>query len=113
MLCRMPGYDSRYWADRTANNRRRAYGAFRGQATADVVVSGGGLRGCAAAFELSRAGLDVVLLEADRLASGATAGGLGVLLPQPDGQYAAIERVAGRRAARVAWQEAQRGAREL
>jgi glycine/D-amino acid oxidase-like deaminating enzyme len=41
------------------------------------VVIGGGLTGCAAAYALSAEGLDVVLLEAERLATGATAGSLG------------------------------------
>ncbi len=109
----MPGYGSRYWTDRTADNRRRAYSRFRGDVSADVVVIGGGLTGCAAAYGLSAAGLDVVLVEAERLATGATAGGLGAIVPQPDAEYAAAEREAGRRIARTAWVDAQRSAREL
>jgi glycine/D-amino acid oxidase-like deaminating enzyme len=109
----MPGYGSCYWTDRTADSRRRAYPKFRGDASADVVVVGGGLTGCAAAYALSAAGLDVVLLEAERLATGGTAGGLGVLVPQPDAQYASVEREAGRKIARIGWKEAQRSAREF
>lgn len=109
----MPGYGSRYWEDRTADNRRRAYGRFRGDAVADVVVIGGGLTGCAAAYALVSAGLDVVLLEAGRLAAGATAGGIGAILPQPDAQFASVEAAAGVRAARIGWQEARRSALEL
>jgi glycine/D-amino acid oxidase-like deaminating enzyme len=109
----MPGYGRCYWTDRTADNRRRTYARFRGQASADVVVIGGGLTGCAAAYALSAAGLDVMLLEAERLATGATAGGLGAIVPQPDAQYAAVEREVGRRTARIAWKDAQRSAREL
>jgi glycine/D-amino acid oxidase-like deaminating enzyme len=78
-----------------------------------VVVIGGGLTGCAAAHALSAAGFDVVLLEAERLASAGTAGSLGVLIPQPDAQYAAVERDAGRRAARIAWKDARRSAKEF
>jgi glycerol-3-phosphate dehydrogenase len=80
----MPGYGARYWADRTASARRRTYSKFRGSDTSDVVVIGGGLTGCASAYALSAAGLRVVLLEADRLAEGGTAGGTGVIVPQPD-----------------------------
>jgi len=104
---------SPYWADRTAENRRRRYPAFRGTANADVVVIGGGLTGCIAAYGLASAGFKVVLLEADRLASGSTAGSLGAIVPQPDAKYAEVERVIGRRAARIAWKETRRSSLEL
>ena len=109
----MPGYGARFWADRTADNRRRSFPTFRGQATADVVVIGGGLAGCAAAHGLATAGFDVVLLEAGRLAAGGTARALGMIVPQPDATYVAAEQAAGRRAARHAWQEARRSALEF
>jgi sarcosine oxidase subunit beta len=44
--------------------------------TADYVVVGGGVHGCAAAWELARRGREVVLLEAGRVAGGAS-GGVG------------------------------------
>ncbi len=109
----MPGYGSRFWAERTADNRRRAYPKFRGDATADVVIIGGGLAGCAAAHGLAGAGFDVVLLEAERLASGATAGGFGAIVPQPDAQFAEVARASSARVARTAWKEAKRGALEF
>jgi len=109
----MPGYGARYWADRTASARRRTYSKFRGSDTSDVVVIGGGLTGCASAYALSAAGLRVVLLEADRLAEGGTAGGTGVIVPQPDASYVSVENAAGRRVARIAWKEAERHAREF
>jgi glycine/D-amino acid oxidase-like deaminating enzyme len=109
----MPGYGSRFWAERTADNRRRAYPKFRGDATADVVIIGGGLTGCAAAFALASAGLDVVLLEAARLAGGSTAGAIGAIVPQPDAQFVDVERASGARSARIGWKEAKRGALEL
>jgi glycine oxidase len=49
--------------------------------TADVIVVGGGAVGCAAAFELTREGLRVVLLERDDLASQASGAAAGMLLP--------------------------------
>ena len=109
----MPGYGHRFWADRTTDARRRSHPAFRGKHSVDAVVIGGGLTGCASAYALAGAGLDVILLERDRLAGGATAGGLGAIVPQPDGWFRAVERVAGRRAARTAWREARRSAREF
>jgi glycine/D-amino acid oxidase-like deaminating enzyme len=106
----MPGYGRRYWAERTSPQRRRTYPTFRGRADSDVVVIGGGLTGCMAAAVFAAAGATVVLLEAERLAGAATAGGLGVLLPEPDGVFRNVERAAGRRPARLAWQEARRSA---
>lgn len=109
----MPGYGARYWAERTAPNRRRTYSRFTGQHTADVVVIGGGVTGCTAAYGLAQAGLDVVLLEADRLASGSTAASLGAILPEPDARYRLVEDAVGRHVARTAWKEARRSALEF
>ena len=41
-------------------------------ASASVVIVGGGVIGCSAAFHLAEAGVDVVLLERDQLGSGST-----------------------------------------
>jgi glycine/D-amino acid oxidase-like deaminating enzyme len=109
----MPGYGSRYWAERTADNRRRSYPTFRGSHTADAVVIGGGLTGATAAYVLANAGMSVMLLEAERLADGSTAGGLGAILPQPDAMFRAVEAVAGRRVARPAWEIAQKSAADF
>jgi glycine/D-amino acid oxidase-like deaminating enzyme/nitrite reductase/ring-hydroxylating ferredoxin subunit len=43
-----------------------------GDASADVAVIGGGIAGLSVAWELARAGRSVVLLEADRIATGVT-----------------------------------------
>ncbi len=109
----MPGFGAQYWADRTARNRRRSYPQFKGADTADVVVIGGGLTGCTAAAVLAGGGLRVVLLEADRIAAGATAGSLGAIVPQPDATFRSVESAAGVRAARTGFQETQRSAREF
>src|SRR5437764_777737 len=109
----MPGYGHRYWEERTGKNRRRTYPIFKGDRSADVVVIGAGLVGSTAAYVLAHAGLDVVVVEADRVANGATAGGLGVLLPEPAAKYVEVERATGRRVARRAWKEARRSALEF
>ncbi len=77
------------------------------------MVIGGGLTGCVAASVLAAGGLDVVLLEAEHLACGATAGGLGVIAPQPDAWFRSVEAAAGVRAARTAWKDARRSALEF
>lgn len=56
---------------------QRAYSPLRGRRTADAVVVGGGLTGLTVALWLCRAGLRVVLLEANALGSGSTACCLG------------------------------------
>ena len=104
----MPDHGARFWAERTPQSRRKSYPTFRGQHTADVVVIGGGLTGATSAYVLASAGLDVIVLDAARVASGQTAAGLGVLLPEPDATFRAVESQAGRRVARTAWQEARR-----
>jgi glycine/D-amino acid oxidase-like deaminating enzyme len=109
----MPGYGHRYWAERTPATRRRTHPKFRGDETADAVVIGGGLTGCAAAFALARAGADVILLESARLAGGGTASGLGVIVPQPDATFRSVDNLAGRKAARVAWEMADKSAEDF
>ncbi len=106
----MPGYGTSYWSDRTAAGRRRSYPAYRGKREADVVIIGGGLTGCTAANVFAQAGHSVVLLESDRLASGATAGGIGAIVPQPDTWWRPVEEAAGVRVARAAWSSARRSA---
>ena len=52
---------------------------MRERTTSEVVIIGGGVIGCATAYELSRRGLEVVLVEAGTIASaasGASAGGV-------------------------------------
>src|SRR5436189_3792123 len=51
---------------------------------ADVIVVGGGVVGCAAAYELSRRGAKVTLLERSELAAGASGRNHGLLLSPLD-----------------------------
>jgi glycine/D-amino acid oxidase-like deaminating enzyme len=102
-----------YWADRTAPNRRRSYPRLRGDHTADVVVIGGGLTGTAAAYTLAHAGAKVILLEADQLAGGQTASGIGVIVPEPDALIRDVEAFRTRGVARLAWDEARRSAADF
>lgn len=78
-----------------------------------MVVIGGGLTGCTTAYALAKAGLDVMLLEADTLVSGATSRSMGLVVPAADQGFSLVSRSAGPRAAKVAFAAARQGAREL
>jgi len=108
----MPTYGQSFWAAKATPSGNRGK-VPKGTLTADVVVIGGGFTGCAAAYALAQAGLDVVLLEADRLAAGATEGSMGAILPVPDAALVDVEKSAGKRAARVAFTELRKSALDL
>ena len=107
----MPGYGAKYWAERTT--RRRSFPKLKGEHSADAVVIGGGLTGSMAAYVLAAGGLDVILVEADRLATGSTAGSPGVIVPEPDAWFRDVEAGTGKRVSRIAWKEAHRSASEM
>ena len=104
----MPGYGARYWADRTADNRRRSHPRIKGAHQAEAVVIGGGLTGATAAYVLASGGLDVILVEAAEIAAGSTAGSAGIIAPEPDAWVRSVEPEAGRFSSRTSWTEAQK-----
>ena len=53
----------------------------------DVVVVGGGVIGCAIAYHLALAGVQVLVLERDQLAAGASGVAAGMLAPQVEAAY--------------------------
>jgi glycine/D-amino acid oxidase-like deaminating enzyme len=61
-----------------------SYPALLDDASADVAVVGAGITGALMAHELSTAGLDVVVVERDDVASGSTAATSGLLLYDTD-----------------------------
>lgn len=107
-------YGVRFWDARTPPARRPSWPKWKpakgdqGDAV-DIVVVGGGLTGCASAYAFAAAGHRVVLLEAGRIASGATAGSAGLLFPGFDGAFVTHDAMHGLRASRAMWQQARRG----
>jgi glycine/D-amino acid oxidase-like deaminating enzyme len=109
----MPKLGSPWWRELTPAKKRPKYPACRGELTADVVVIGGGLTGTVAAYVLARGGLDVVLVEAERLADAGTAAGLGCVVPDPAASFLGLHDAVGLRATKDAWRAARASARDL
>ena len=104
---------SPYWLDRVPQRRRPSFPRQRGSIQTRVVVIGGGLTGAACAWSLASARIPVVLLEADRIGGGATAGALGLVRQDFDGLFADTARLHGLRAARTLWQAMRRASLEF
>jgi glycine/D-amino acid oxidase-like deaminating enzyme len=99
-----------YWYDRFPSTRRPAFPRQRSDLDTAVVIIGGGLTGCACAFVLASARVPVVLLEATRIGSGATAGDSGLVRQDFDASFGATAGAVGLRGARAAWQALRRSA---
>lgn len=67
-------------------------GAIASRAVPEIVVIGGGIIGCATAYELAERGASVTLLEKDELAAGASGRNLGYLDTSKDPVLAPIAR---------------------
>ena len=80
-----------------------SYSRYHGTSTADVVIVGGGLTGCATAYALSAAGVEVVVLEADQIGRGTTAASAGWMGDEPGVGFAELETALGLRDARRTW----------
>ena len=105
-----PRYGQSPWLDQFPKSRIPAYSPYAGASTRDVVVVGGGLTGCLTAYAFAAAGVDVVLLEADRIGRGRTADGAGWISAAPDVEFLALEKAVGVRGARHAYQAWRRAA---
>src|SRR5262245_54105050 len=106
----MTKYGRSPWLDEFPKSRVPSYPRYRGPLEAEVVVIGGGLTGCTAAYALAAAGQQVVLLECDRIGRGNTAFSSGWISDDPGVPFDVVEKAIGLRAARRAWQSWRRAA---
>ena len=98
--------------DQFPRSRVPSYPRHSGPSSSEVVVVGGGLTGCAAAYAFAAAGIQVTLVEADRLGGGATHAVPGWISEDPGVGFVDVEKLIGPQgsAARVSGL-ATRGAR--
>jgi glycine/D-amino acid oxidase-like deaminating enzyme len=105
-------YDRSPWGDRFPASRVPLYPRYRAPRStdiADVVIVGGGLTGCAAAYALAAAGVNAVLLEADRIGRANTTASAGWISDDPGVPFAEAANLLGVRIARhgfEAWRRA-------
>ena len=98
------------WLGQFLKSRVPAYPPFRGALKRDVVIVGGGLTGCTAAYAFAAAGVNVTLLEAGQLGRGGTAAASGWIAAEPGGEFLSLEKAIGLRKARHAWHAWRRAA---
>ena len=101
-----PGEYPESWYAATAATLPR-FPALRGSVGADVCVIGGGYTGLSAALHLAEAGLDVVLLEAQRVGWGASGRNGGQVGSGQRREQDWLERQLGRERARALWDMAE------
>ncbi|RJL24148.1 FAD-dependent oxidoreductase [Bailinhaonella thermotolerans] len=94
----LPGAERSYWIE---SAEAPPYPELTGDVDADVAVVGGGIAGLSAAWELTRAGRRVVVLEAARIAGGVTGNTTAKLSALHTLKYAWLIRNVGVRAAEL------------
>jgi glycine/D-amino acid oxidase-like deaminating enzyme len=104
----MTRYERSPWIAEFPKTRLPSYARHRGHEPSDVVIVGGGLTGCTAAYVFAAAGVKVTLLEADRIGRGNSAHSSGWIADDPGIAFAELERLVGLRAARRAFQSWRR-----
>ena len=104
----MTTYGRSPWIHQFPKSRVPSYPRYRGASTADVVVIGGGLTGCATAYALAAAGVKVTLIEAARIGCGSSGSASGWLNEDPGVGFADLGQSFGVRGAARAFQNWRR-----
>jgi gamma-glutamylputrescine oxidase len=95
--------DSLWWAEPAPE-----FSPLRGETEVEVLVAGGGITGVTLAWTLAEQGARVGVLEAGRLASGATGRSAGLLLAAPAEPYQEMVALWGRPGARAVLETGRR-----
>lgn len=101
-----------FWLEH-APRPRRPLPRLRGPATADVVIVGGGLTGCACALAFAAARIPVILLEAEALGRAGAARGHGLVTEIYEASFRDAASAYGTAGARTMWQALRRGTLDL
>ena len=101
------------WLPPRAAHRAPRYPRLTGVHRADVAIVGGGITGAIAALRFAEAGVDAVVLEADRIGHGSTAASSALLLQEPDARLSALSERYGQATARRIWRLSHDAARDL
>lgn len=105
-------YGSSYWLDRFPSSRRPSYPRHRGELKTEVAIVGGGAMGCATAYVLAAAGIDVAVFEQGRLAHTQAGRATGIVVHEPEPFFYKLAKQHGVRDARHLYQIARRGSLE-
>ena len=101
------------WLDGLPARKRPGFPVFRGVIEHPVVIVGGGMSGAMTAYACANAGLEVLLLEADRIGIAGSGHATGLLSGEACESYRDLEARAGRRVARALFDAMQTAPREL
>jgi glycine/D-amino acid oxidase-like deaminating enzyme len=96
------------WIHQFPKSRVPAHPRYRGASDAEVVIIGGGLTGCAAAYAFTVAGVKVTLLEAVQIGRGSSGSASGWLNDDPGTGFAEFAQAFGVRGATRAFQSWRR-----
>lgn len=104
----MTNYGRSPWIQQFPKSRVPAFPRQRGAMTADVVIIGGGLTGCATAYAFAAAGVKATLVEAAQIGHGSSGSASGWISEDPGVGFAELERAIGLRGAKRAFQSWRR-----
>ena len=99
------------WLGRTKPAAR--FPILRGRHETEVAIVGGGMTGAMIAESLTRQGVRVSVIEADRIGQGSTAASTALLLQEPDYDLDDLSKRYGPRAAKRIWTLSQDAARDF
>lgn len=98
------------WIHEFPSTRRPDFPRLQGNRSADVVIVGAGLTGCATAYACLMAGLKPIVIESHRVGIGSAGRSAGLLLPEPGPRFRDLVQAHGLRAARRVFETWGKGA---